>query len=490
MVSSVLITPLLLLVYYAFLKVAIKIGVVGIAPVSAETFLDALFRFISSTPHSIVEFVRSIGPSPPPFEFALLVRLPILLLLFTLLLLLFAGPSLVVGALIWRSLRRLLLRAAEVDLIQRINARPARADNLKERQLLNIVEEVAIGSGAEAPRAFVIDTPTVNAAALGNTPDKAALLVTSGLLERLDRDETEATVARLVTGLIAGDLHVASGMMATFHTFYVFWTMFNLPFRFSAWIALGRIARLIMAPRPGTKAVADAVASLEEAAGRLILFPPFYQATTILWAAPLILSMSGLWHNRFFWSDAQSVKLTRDPDALARTLQKIGVADPPPGAETYDWLFIAKPCAQQERDALESTDGKVQLVGDDPARRLATGRQLNSLDQTGARGTPSGKIDVGFEVEVRSPKIKARVDRLLAMGSGLPRTSIWSRITANPESVAEAVLLVPLLALLAFLVSILVPLMLILTAVIMGIGGCGGFLLLYGGMSLLDYLMG
>lgn len=67
------------------------------------------------------------------------------------------------------------------------------------------------------------------------------------------------------------------------------------------------------------------------------------------------------------------------------------------------------------------------------------------------------------------------------MGPGLPRisASIWSRIAANPQPVA-----------LSFLIVILIPLMVFLTAVTMGVGGFVGFSLLYLGISLLNYLMG
>jgi len=422
------ITPIILLVCAALLKLAIKLGVTEVAPLYTEIRAVAVLSLVS----------------PPPVVPSNLGPVGRLLVLF--------GPSFLAGALIWLGLRRLLLRAASVDLVQRIDARPARAGILEERQLLNIVEEIAIGSGAPAPRVFVLDTPMINAAALGRAPDEAILLVTSGLLERLDRDETEATIARLVTGLVSGDLHVASGIMAAFHTFFAFVAVLYLPLRLSAWKALGRIARLIATPRPGTEAVADAVASLEDAGQpptrqsiermrfRSIpyLLPLSYQTMMVLWAfAIFTLPMIGLWRNRCFWSDAQTVKLTRNPDALARALEKISAAGPPPGAEAYDWLFIGIRSAMEELRAINLS----------PRLRFP-----------------------GFGV--RPPAVKARVDRLLAMGRGLPRT------------IAH-----PLYAVLVVVLVFFVPIALVLTLITMILGGFVGFNLLLFGINLLDYLM-
>ncbi len=62
--------------------------------------------------------------------------------------------------------------------------------------LFNVVEEMKIASGLPRMlRIYVIDDPSPNAFATGRRPEDAAVAVTTGLLERLDRDELQGVIA-------------------------------------------------------------------------------------------------------------------------------------------------------------------------------------------------------------------------------------------------------------------------------------------------------
>ncbi|HAL70346.1 MAG TPA: hypothetical protein DCP71_01035, partial [Verrucomicrobiales bacterium] len=103
-----------------------------------------------------------------------------------------AVPALITALLVWLWLRALFGRVGSDAFVARLGARPARPDDFEERQLANIVEEVAIGAGAPVPQLFLIDSAQVKAAAVGTSHRKGVLLFTRGLLETLDRSETEA----------------------------------------------------------------------------------------------------------------------------------------------------------------------------------------------------------------------------------------------------------------------------------------------------------
>ncbi len=72
-------------------------------------------------------------------------------------------------------------------------ARPA--DPQQYARLHNLVEGLCIASGIPKPRLYVVDDPAPNAFATGRNPKNAAVAVTSGLLENMNRVELEGVLA-------------------------------------------------------------------------------------------------------------------------------------------------------------------------------------------------------------------------------------------------------------------------------------------------------
>ncbi len=72
-------------------------------------------------------------------------------------------------------------------------ARPVDRDT--EPYLVNTVEGLAIAAGLSTPKAYVIDDPAPNAFATGRNPENAAIAVTSGLVQKLERLELEGVIA-------------------------------------------------------------------------------------------------------------------------------------------------------------------------------------------------------------------------------------------------------------------------------------------------------
>ena len=83
--------------------------------------------------------------------------------------------------------RRVLLAAGAWEIIT-----PSTAE---QKQLDNVVEEMAIAAGLPKPTVWVVPDPDLNAFATGHDPRHASLAVTQGLLDALDRDELQAVVA-------------------------------------------------------------------------------------------------------------------------------------------------------------------------------------------------------------------------------------------------------------------------------------------------------
>jgi heat shock protein HtpX len=74
-------------------------------------------------------------------------------------------------------------------------SRAVPADENEFRELHNIVEELCIAAGLPKPKVYVMNDPAPNAFATGRNPEHAAIAVTTGLLERMNRDELQGVIA-------------------------------------------------------------------------------------------------------------------------------------------------------------------------------------------------------------------------------------------------------------------------------------------------------
>lgn len=80
-------------------------------------------------------------------------------------------------------------------VLSAMGARPLEDKVLAERQLRNVVEEMALASGLPVPAIYLVPDDDPNAFATGRSPEHASLAVTEGALACLDREELQAVVA-------------------------------------------------------------------------------------------------------------------------------------------------------------------------------------------------------------------------------------------------------------------------------------------------------
>jgi Zn-dependent protease with chaperone function len=77
------------------------------------------------------------------------------------------------------------------------------------RRFVNVVEEMSIASGVPVPRLFVLEQePGINAFAAGYSPTDAAITVTSGALDRLNRDELQGVIGHEFSHVLNGDMRL------------------------------------------------------------------------------------------------------------------------------------------------------------------------------------------------------------------------------------------------------------------------------------------
>jgi Zn-dependent protease with chaperone function len=94
--------------------------------------------------------------------------------------------------------------------------------DFKRQRLVNVVEEMAIAARVRKPSVFVlVDEPAINAFAAGHSPDEAAIAVTQGALDRLDREQLQAVVGHEFSHILNGDMKINMRLTAFIFGLYV-----------------------------------------------------------------------------------------------------------------------------------------------------------------------------------------------------------------------------------------------------------------------------
>ncbi|MFH0831176.1 MAG: M48 family metallopeptidase [Parcubacteria group bacterium] len=174
------------------------------------------------------------------------------------------------------------------------------------RDLFNLVENVAITAGLPTPQIYIIPDPAPNAFATGREPRKASIALTSGLLERLDKPELEGVVAHELAHVGDYDTRymtivaVMTGLIVLMSEFFL---------RFS-WYGGGR--------RRGSR---------DNQAGTVL----FLVGLAVAILAPIVATLTRLAisRKREALADAKGAEITRQPEKLADALIKISKFDQP-----------------------------------------------------------------------------------------------------------------------------------------------------------------
>jgi heat shock protein HtpX len=176
-------------------------------------------------------------------------------------------------------------------------------------RLMNVVREMSIAANIPPPRTYIIDDSAPNAFATGRDPKRASIAVTTGLLEKLDREELQGVIGHELShvrnldirfALLVGVLVGSIVLMADFFLRFTFW-------------GGGRGAGGGRSRGGGS------------GGGGLILIM-FVIAIVLAIVAPIAARMvqMAVSRQREYLADASAVELTRNPYGLERALLKIG----------------------------------------------------------------------------------------------------------------------------------------------------------------------
>lgn len=178
-------------------------------------------------------------------------------------------------------------------------------DPLRQR-LRNVVEEMAIASGVPVPEIYVLEEEmSINAFAAGFTPGDAAIAVTRGTLEILDRDELQGVIAHEFSHILNGDMRLNIRLMGV---------LFGI-------MVLGIIGRLIL--RGGFR---SGLSSSRRSKNAPVIMIVGLGLAVLGWIGVFLarLVKAAVARQRELLADASAVQFTRQTDGLANALKKIG----------------------------------------------------------------------------------------------------------------------------------------------------------------------
>jgi Zn-dependent protease with chaperone function len=89
--------------------------------------------------------------------------------------------------------------------------------DLRQRQLLNVVEEMAIAAGMPIPQVYLLSDTSINAFAAGLSPAGAVIGITEGTLTRLNREELQGVVAHEFSHIANGDMRLNIRLIGILH---------------------------------------------------------------------------------------------------------------------------------------------------------------------------------------------------------------------------------------------------------------------------------
>lgn len=189
----------------------------------------------------------------------------------------------------------------KADTIALAVSRAVPADPNEYKRLHNLVEGLCIASGLPKPRVYIINDPAPNAFATGRDPKHAAIAVTTGLLDRMNRVELEGVIAHELSHIRNYDILIGTVAVTLVGTVAL---LAELTLRMMWWNG-GRVRR------DGDRESGS---------------NPFaYVGFALLLVAPLLarLMRAALSRRRESLADVSACQITRYPPGLLSALEKL-----------------------------------------------------------------------------------------------------------------------------------------------------------------------
>jgi heat shock protein HtpX len=181
-------------------------------------------------------------------------------------------------------------------------ARPVTAAD--QPQLMDVVQEIALAANVPVPKVYLIDDTAPNAFTTGRDPQHASIAVTSGLLEKLDREELQGVIGHELSHDRNLDIRYALLVAVLVGSIALISDLFLRGFMGFGFGGRGRSDR---------------------GGGGILILIMIVVAVVFAIVAPIFASLVQLAvsRQREYLADASSVELTRNPTGLEQALVKV-----------------------------------------------------------------------------------------------------------------------------------------------------------------------
>jgi heat shock protein HtpX len=247
--------------------------------------------------------------------------------------------GIMIAATIWVAMSLVAFLRGDNIILAISKARKITTDDF--HRLNNIIEELKIASGLETiPSIYVIDDRAMNAFAIGCDPNKAAIIITSGLLTNLSRDELQGVIAHELAHIRNRDVLLMALCTVLLGTILTLTRILPKPFKTEPGSLLGTNAEFWTASIGLTLVFIVitlflmAILSFRESGGMFsfsILLWIIWAMSVCMALVPMISIMAGIIYfaisrRREYLADATATLYTRYPEGLASALEKIAAS--------------------------------------------------------------------------------------------------------------------------------------------------------------------
>ena len=310
-----------------------------------------------------------------------------------------ATAGLVIALLIWAILSLIGYFQGDSILLGMSRAKKIGPDD--HPRLYNVVEEMKIASGLEKmPDIYIIDDPALNAFATGRNSNKASVAITSGLLQKLNRDELQGVIGHEISHVKNRDVLLMAMCSVLLGTIVIL-----------AWYG----SRFLFLGGAGSRRSSSSQGGGQ---GQIIIL---IVALVFIILAPIFAQLIyfAISRKREYLADASSALYTRYPEGLASALEKLAASTEQlrSANQATAPMYIINPFRKRGFKASDLTSTHPPISERIRILRAMAGASFNNYDQAyrqvhGGRGVIPAASLTAEAVPIATVKLEGEAGEL------------------------------------------------------------------------------